>query len=125
MDATRNLNVMPPAKAWLVVHGGPNDGAMLRLRRKALTIGHGSKAALALEDKTVSAEHVRIRPDGDTFTLADMASRNGTFVNGQAIREEVHLKDGDVIRIGQTVLVYKYVPAHAGQASLSGPGVSS
>ena len=116
MEPTRNLDTLPPAKAWIIVHGGPNDNAMLRLRRKDLTIGHDpNKADLVLDDKSISGEHLRIKPDGDHYIVADLASRNGTMVNGQTIRQ-VYLNDGDVIRIGHTVLVYKYIAAHTGRA---------
>lgn len=112
---TQYLNTLPTAKAWIVVHGGANDGAMLRLPRKDLTIGHDpNKADLVVEDETISGEHVRIRPDGDQYTLTDLASRNGTTVNGYPIHE-AYLNDGDIIKIGHTVLIFKYISAHTGR----------
>lgn len=116
MGVTRELHALPKAKAYLIVHGGPNDGAMVRLRSsKELIIGQDPKKSdLALDDKTVSGEHISIRPDGEAFTVTDMASRNGTLVNGTKIHE-VHLNDGDVIKIGHTVLIFKYIPSHAGR----------
>jgi len=115
MGVTRSLHTLPKAKAYLIVHGGPNDGAMLRLRAKELIVGKDPKKSdLSLDDRTISGEHISIRPDGDTFTVTDMASRNGTLVNGKSVHD-VHLNDGDVIKIGHTILIYKYIPSHAGR----------
>jgi pSer/pThr/pTyr-binding forkhead associated (FHA) protein len=52
----------------------------------------------------VSREHARITLQGDTFTIEDLASRNGTKVNGARITGAGHrLVDGDVIEFGDTV----------------------
>jgi two-component system, NtrC family, response regulator GlrR len=114
MKATRAVSPLPDVKAWLVVHGGPQDGLMFRLRQNAITVGADSKLSdLVLKDETVSREHIRLRNEGGQFVLTDLASLNGTLVNNQSAQSCL-LMDGDVIKIGNTTLIYKYVAAAVG-----------
>jgi pSer/pThr/pTyr-binding forkhead associated (FHA) protein/S1-C subfamily serine protease len=57
----------------------------------------GSDAA-----KVVSARHAEIRFEGDRWVLADLRSRNGTYLNGRRVGGAVPLKAGDVIRLGES-----------------------
>jgi sigma-54 dependent transcriptional regulator, acetoin dehydrogenase operon transcriptional activator AcoR len=61
----------------------------------------------ALDDAFVSTRHAVIRR-GETDVLSDLDSRNGTFVNGEAVRD-YPLSDGDLIEIGHTLLCYRKV----------------
>jgi len=63
-------------------------------------------AFLPLNDASVSRVHARItaRPETRDFLVTDCASSNGMFVNGRAVQRHV-LRAGDVIRLGDTVLV--------------------
>ena len=56
-----------------------------------------------------SRRHIEIRFDGQTATLYDLGSTNGTIVNGHRV-QSWQLADGDVIRIGHSVLVYRQAP---------------
>jgi pSer/pThr/pTyr-binding forkhead associated (FHA) protein len=72
-------------------------------------------ADLTLEDAEVSRRHAVIRPTGDSVEISDLGSANGTFVNGERIRDARLLEDGDVVRIGQTSLFVE-VPLPPGRA---------
>ena len=51
----------------------------------------------------ISREHCCIRrKEGKEYTIKDLGSTNGTFVNGDRLKAEVELKDGDRIRLGKT-----------------------
>ena len=65
-----------------------------------LTIGRSSDNALHLPDEVASRQHARIELQQGVFTLTDLNSANGTFVNGRRVREQ-RLQDGDEIRIGR------------------------
>src|SRR4029079_1661392 len=52
------------------------------------------------EFKSISRRHIEIRSEGKTYRLVDLGSGNGVYVNGQKV-ENVILKDGDDIRIGE------------------------
>jgi transcriptional regulator with GAF, ATPase, and Fis domain len=81
-------------------------------------IGRGEAAAVArttsdgqtwldirLADSRVSSRHVELTRDLHRWAIEDVGSRNGTFVNGEAVRRAV-LVDGDVIEVGNTFFVF-------------------
>jgi adenylate cyclase len=65
---------------------------------------------VVLEDAQVSRQHAQIKKSGESLTLIDPGSANGTFVNGQRINEH-SLKDGDTFSIGKYTLELKYLAA--------------
>ncbi|SFL63222.1 FHA domain-containing protein [Geodermatophilus ruber] len=69
-------------------------------------IGRGTDADIRLPDTGVSRKHVDVVLDGATAIAEDLGSTNGTLVNGRRITRQP-LSDGDVIRIGHSVLVYR------------------
>jgi pSer/pThr/pTyr-binding forkhead associated (FHA) protein len=108
-NPTRPLGTPPKAKAWLIIHGGSDDGLAFRLRQQIVTVGSSGKLCdFTIKDSSISREHIRIRQEGAQHMLTDLASLNGTMINGKPVQTCL-LHDDDVIRIGNTVLVYKYV----------------
>jgi len=71
----------------------------------SLVVGRSSRADLALADRAMSREHARIRRDGDGWTLEDLGSHNGTRLNEVPIEGTQHLRDGDTVSVGGSVLV--------------------
>lgn len=76
-----------------------------RLDDEPVIVGRGSDAALVLDDASVSRAHAQIGFDGARWTIRDLASRNGTFVDGRRVRGETLAADPRVIRLGDAVLV--------------------
>jgi pSer/pThr/pTyr-binding forkhead associated (FHA) protein len=74
-----------------------------------LTLGRSSSADLALDwDTEVSRLHAELGRKGHEWTLMDDGlSMNGSFVNGEAVRGHRRLRDGDAIRLGTTVLIFR------------------
>ncbi|HLL79541.1 MAG TPA: FHA domain-containing protein [Ktedonobacteraceae bacterium] len=74
----------------------------------ALTIGRAADNRLALADPQSSSHHAEIRPGAQDYSVVDLNSTNGTFVNEQRLPPMVPrpLISGDVIRIGSTNLTY-------------------
>jgi pSer/pThr/pTyr-binding forkhead associated (FHA) protein len=70
------------------------------IRKVETVLGRESGDIVFTEDPFLSRRHATIRYEqtAKRFTLADLGSSNGTFLQ---IREEVHLKDGDQFRVGQ------------------------
>jgi len=65
-------------------------------------------ATIFLDDSCLSRRHMEITPlENGTVLLRDLNSRNGTFVNDELIRDPVVLADGDEIRLGMNLLVYR------------------
>ena len=107
--------------AWLAVLKCPNPRAnqIFRLDSARMEIGRKFDASIFVDDRAVSSRHAAIRYErvADTyeFVLYDLASTNGSFVNGKNVHTAV-LKDDDRIRVGETDIVFKKVgeaPAEA------------
>lgn len=88
-----------------VVIAGPNLGQRFEIQQ-TLTIGRHPNSDLALADAQVSSFHARVEDRGDSWTLVDLNSTNGTFVNGVRATE-VALKAQDKVLLGETVLRFE------------------
>jgi len=73
----------------------------------ATLVGRSPAAEVTIPDQAASYEHCRIMPAGVGYVLIDMNSTNGTTVNGAPVKEHV-LREGDVIRIGNTTFEFAY-----------------
>ena len=106
---TELLQIVPRLQALeedaLEVLGGPEDGRLFPLSAGAMTIGRVESAEVCLGlDVSVSRSHARLaRQEGRVF-IEDLGSTHGTRVNGQVLRGQVELKDGDEVLIGSTLL---------------------
>jgi hypothetical protein len=85
------------------------EGPELRpLDGERVTIGsHASNDVVLAADRTVSRLHAVLEEFPAGWSLRDMGSRNGTFVNGQKLMGERLLGPGDEVRIGRTRLVLR------------------
>jgi len=93
----------------LVVEIGPDEGKEFRLRG-TMRIGRSDDSEITLADAQASRHHAAISPEPGGFAIQDLDSRNGTFVNGKKLDEPRLLKDGDRLRIANTVLVFRWEP---------------
>jgi len=97
----------------LTIRTGPQAGTVIPLLAPVVTIGRATRRAvwdISLPDQAVSRPHAELRREADgTWTLADLNSANGTFVNGAPLNAHVPapLEDGDAITLGQTTLVFQ------------------
>ena len=94
------------AHASLRVQQGVAQPSHLPLQKQATTIGRGPGNDMSIGDRRVSRHHSRIRREGPYFILEDLVSVNGTFLNGQRITQ-ARLYDGDIIRVGDTELMFQ------------------
>lgn len=81
------------------------DGQAIALQTST-SIGRAEDADVHVVDSRVSREHAQIERRGNDMLLTDLASTNGTAVNGRRV-DEWTLHDGDVVSIGGTQLVYR------------------
>lgn len=117
-NLTQILSAPSPVLAWVAIAEGTGAhvGSLYPLTNpQGTSIGRdGQNNDIVLDDPTVSRQHAKIRLEegmrkGELrFYLYDLASANGTFVNGRRIQRQL-LKDGDQIRLGETTLVFKTV----------------
>jgi FHA domain len=73
--------------------------------RPPVQIGRSKSAGIALQDPEVSRHHARLSSRDGIVYLEDLASRNGTFLNGRRIREALELRKRDEIDVGTTRIV--------------------
>ena len=71
----------------------------------AFPLGREAGNHIQLHDTEVSRRHAEIRRAGEEFTVSDLDSSNGTFVNGQRI-DRRELASGDQVQIGGTLMLY-------------------
>ena len=96
------------APARLVVGRSPalTTGESFEAGPVPLTIGRAGDNAVVLDrDDFASAQHARIEAQRDGLWLVDLGSTNGTFVNGDRIDGRRRLRDGDVVKVGDTELM--------------------
>ena len=89
----------------LIRTGGGREGEVIALGVDVLTIGRSPHSDLFLDDVTVSRHHARIILDDAGFTVEDLNSLNGTYVNRRRI-ERHQLSDGDELQIGKFKLAF-------------------
>lgn len=87
---------------------GPDQGRKFELPDHEPQLIGRSSEALPLTDNTVSRRHAELTPDDPpgSWWIRDLASQNGTWVNGVRITERTKLKAGDQIRTGSTLFVF-------------------
>lgn len=103
------------AQFQFVMRSGPTPGVVFPLEGEQLTIGRDSSNSVAINDAEVSRKHARLTFQGGKFVIDDLGSTNGTFVNGQRLVGPVVLKAGDVVSLGeQIVLMYDAINADPG-----------
>ncbi|HYN96000.1 MAG TPA: FHA domain-containing protein [Pilimelia sp.] len=102
---SRMSGSLPPGMALLVVRRGPNAGARFLLDHDVTTSGRHPDSDIFLDDVTVSRRHAEFHRDGGTFTVRDVGSLNGTYVNRERV-EAATLSNGDEVQIGKFRLVF-------------------
>jgi signal transduction histidine kinase/pSer/pThr/pTyr-binding forkhead associated (FHA) protein len=108
----------------LLVLQGPDKGRRFELPDGQTLVGRDSRQ-LPITDNTVSRRHAELIPTEDgNWVLKDLASANGTYVNGTRVLRNTTLKAGDQIRVGRTLLVFGAQPgvsrASGGNVNLAG-----
>jgi pSer/pThr/pTyr-binding forkhead associated (FHA) protein len=95
--------------------------------RRPLTIGRGEGADIQLHwDHDVSRAHASLERVGGVWAISDDGlSRNGTFVNGERVGSRQRLRDGDVLRVGSTALLFRDpTSVGASETRMGGPDVA-
>jgi pSer/pThr/pTyr-binding forkhead associated (FHA) protein len=99
------VDALPVGHALLVVQRGPGSGNRFLLDTDTVTAGRHPDSEIFLDDVTVSRRHAEFKREGSSFTVSDVGSLNGTYVNRDRI-DTVVLKDGDEVQVGKYRLVF-------------------
>jgi hypothetical protein len=116
-----------PAQPSLVVTGGAKDGDVLVLEAPTVEkmLGSGSSAHMRVDAKNVEALHASVAWEARGLVLTDRASATGTFVNGERVRAERVLQEGDNVCLGppgsrETLTLVVHLPDGFGATSSEG-----
>jgi pSer/pThr/pTyr-binding forkhead associated (FHA) protein len=92
--------------ASLIVLDGPQKDSYYPLGRRTTVIGRDEALLIQILDERVSRKHLQIKYDKekDKYRALDMSSKHGVLINGNKIKDETPLVDGDCITIGTTML---------------------
>ena len=92
----------------LLIHKRP-DGTdkSLTFSDKPLIVGRLPESEISVRDAFISRVHCGLSHNNNQFTLKDLGSTNGTFVNGTRIEQPRRLDPGDVVRVGETDLRFE------------------
>jgi len=85
---------------------GSDEGQSFDLNADTIYVGRSAANHVQMKDKFVSRKHLRIVRKGNKYFIKDLKSKNGTFVNGEAIRPgvEIQVGEGVPIVLGMSVL---------------------
>ncbi|MBO1754415.1 FHA domain-containing protein [Allobranchiibius sp. CTAmp26] len=99
------IDALRPGTALLISQRGPGSGARFLLDADEVSSGRHPDSDIFLDDVTVSRRHAIFRRTGQGYTVQDVGSLNGTYVNGQ-ITDSAPLQTGTEVQIGKFRLVY-------------------
>ncbi|MBB2773833.1 MULTISPECIES: FHA domain-containing protein [Mycolicibacterium] len=96
----------------------PSGRELIALDGQRVTLGKASTNAVPLEhDETVSRLHAVFENLGSAWSIRDLGSRNGTYLNGEKITAERVLRSGDEVRVGRSRMIF-----WQGHGTGEGPG---
>ncbi|MBI9047288.1 MAG: FHA domain-containing protein [Anaerolineaceae bacterium] len=94
----------------LVIVSGDQESRQIMLRSDKLVIGRSSAKDvwdISIQDKAISRPHAEISQEGKKIIIADLKSANGTLINGNWITEPIVLENGDLVELGETILLFR------------------
>lgn len=87
----------------LVMRVGPSPGKVFTLSQNEVFIGRDVSNEIVVNDAEISRRHSRLSVHTGGYTIEDLGSTNGTFVNGQRIAGQQLLEPGQTIRLGENI----------------------
>ena len=99
------LDGLPGSTAMVVVKREPNAGSKFVLDGEVTRAGRHPDSDIFLDDITVSRRHAEIVRTGDSYSVRDAGSLNGTYLNRERI-DDAPLSNGDELQIGKFRLVF-------------------
>ena len=92
----------------VLIYGGDGDqpiGTLFQLSKNELLIGRGEECEIQLDVEAVSRRHARLERDGTAWTVEDLNSTNGTYVNDVPVTRTI-LRNGDFLKVGRAILKF-------------------
>lgn len=96
-----------------ILNGGPSKGTRFRIERASAHIGRGEHSDVRLQDKSVSAAHASLTRRGTGWFVLDLRSTNGTYVDGERIKDERQLIGVVELRFGDIKMLFRPIAGSA------------
>lgn len=100
-------------------------GEEFMLSEASNTIGRTEENYILLSDSSISRNHAKIINQNLNYSVIDLGSSNGTFVNNKLIKSESPLKSGDLIRFGNVTFVFVPATQHVDLVAYANAGKKS
>lgn len=94
------------AIAWLVALDEPVRATVYQIIKDKTVVGSSAECDIQFDDEFVSSRHCSIHFDRGKYTITDLDSANGTFVNGRKVAKRT-IADGDKVKIGERTYAFK------------------
>lgn len=109
-DGKTTITSVAKLNVQLIFKPGDANVEVYEFNKDEVTLGRGKNCDIILKDKKSSRQNSLIRRGGLSFTIKDLGSVNGTYVNGKKIQEE-ELSGDDLIQVGDTEFKFKVLNA--------------
>ena len=106
--------------ARLVIESGPDKGMIFPIYQTATSLGRSSSNTIQIIDRRLSRQHSELYYLDGRYVLKDLGSKNGTYLNDTLLAQDHILKNGDRIKMGDTILIFEsepYESAHNGDTT--------
>lgn len=100
-----HLRELSPGQAALIVRRGPAAGTKFTLDGDIVTVGRHPQSDIFLNDITVSRRHAELHRSDSRYSVQDLGSLNGTYVNRARV-DQSKLASGDELQIGKFRLLF-------------------
>ena len=101
----------PLSEGAFTICNGEMEGKSFLLDRPVITIGRGTESDVVINDASISRRHAQVLRQLNGNYVQDLASRNGTTVNGEPLVAPHLLQSGDIVCVGSIRLEYTSVQA--------------
>jgi hypothetical protein len=105
LQTVREEEIIMTPVYQLIMRQGPTPGLIYDLVKPEVSIGRDMTNDFVVNDAEVSRRHAVLRLAGGSYVIEDLGSTNGTFINGQRLIGPHSLSVGEVITLGELVMV--------------------
>jgi len=112
------------AQFQLVLRVGPSPGKVFPLLKTEVTIGRDINNEIVINDAEISRKHCRLKLFGNGYTVEDLGSTNGTWVDEQRISGQYQLSHGNTVRLGDNISLTYEVIGYDADATVASPSAA-
>lgn len=113
---------MAPQSYQLVMKVGPTPGKVIPLTQNEIVVGRDANNDIVINDAEVSRKHAHFYMGPAGYTLEDLGSTNGTFVNGQRLVAPHVMRPGEIVMFGEHVeLAFEVAALDMNATFVAGP----